>query len=65
MKRRIQKDSILICYEGKTEVAFLKYIKSLYLDGKRKHVRLKHAGSGGLINIKKTIENHKKHDFKP
>lgn len=58
MRKRVQKKSIFICCEGKTEVAFLKYVKSLYLDGRKKYVQIKSAGGGGLRNIENTIEKH-------
>ena len=61
MKRRIIKTSILICCEGKTEVAFSRYIKNLYIDGKRKYVLPKLVGGGGLKSIKNTIDRYEKH----
>ena len=61
MKRRIQKTSIFICCEGKTELAFLKYIKSLYLAGDKKRIHIRSEDGGSLSSMQKTIEKQKNH----
>ena len=54
-----QKISILIYCEGKTEVAFLKYIKSLFINGKIKTVRIKSEGGGSLSSIREIANRYK------
>ncbi|MCY4512228.1 MAG: hypothetical protein OXB86_00905 [Bdellovibrionales bacterium] len=60
MKRR-QKTSIFICCEGKTEVAFLKYIKSLYIAGEQKSIRIKSANGGDILSMKRHTGEQKNH----
>ena len=61
MKRRIQRTSIFICCEGKTELAFLKYIKSLYLARDKKRIHIRSEDGGSLSSMQKTIEKQKNH----
>ena len=60
-KQRRQKTSIWFFCEGKTEVAFLQYIKNLgFLEGKN-HIRIRSVDNGSLSYIKKFIERQKHH----
>ena len=62
MKRRIQKTSIFICCEGKTELAFLKYIKRLCPTRHKKSIFIRDAkGDNSLKNMRKKIANEKNH----
>ncbi len=56
--KKITKKSILIHCEGKTEVAFLKYIKTLYLKGdagNKKFVQITSEDGGSLSSMQKTV----------
>ena len=59
LKKLRQKTSILICCEGKTEVAFLKYIKSLYIAGEQKNIRIKSVKGGNISKMRKYIKQYK------
>ena len=61
LRKRRQKISIFICCEGKTEVAFLKHIKNLYIAGDQKAIRINSVNGGSLSKMKKHITEKKKH----
>ena len=56
-----QKISIVIYCEGKTEVVFLKYVKSLFINGKIKTVRIKSEGGGSLSSVREIANRCKTH----
>ena len=60
-RKRIQKTSIYILCEGKTEVAFLNYIKKL-CPTRHKSIFIRDAkGDNSLKNMRKKIANEKDH----
>lgn len=61
LKNRKQKISIFICCEGKTELAFLKYVKNLYISGDQKSIRINSINGGNICKMKKYIKTKKKH----
>ena len=61
-KTRLQKKSIYIRCEGKTESAFLKHIKDLYLKGeagKKKRIKIEPENGGDLYSMRNSVETVK------
>ena len=61
LRKRRQKTSILICCEGKTELAFLKYIKNLYIAGDQKSIRINSVNGGNISSMRRYISKYKVH----